>query len=482
MLPRRSCQQRAQRQSDSQLLTVLILAGIASGLMQAILFPAVPAIRREYHLSEETASWLVTAFLLTTAVCTPIFGRLGDIHGRRRMLLAALLALNVGIVLAAVTDSFPLLVLARMLQGVSAGVFPLSFGIVRDEMPPGRVAYGVGLVASMQGLGGAFGVALAGPIVTHLSYHWLFWVPLVLSAATTIAAFRVIPDRPGAGGGQVNWLSAALLSASLAILLLTITYAGQWGWTAGRTLTGFAVGLALGALWIANDARVRVPLVDMRTMRLRAVRIANVVSFLTGVALYSCFLLLPELAQEPRSTGYGLAQSATVGGLILLPWSLGMVAAGRFTGRINAALGPRVALASSCAAASVGAAAIVAWHGPLWLLLVGATAIGSAIGVIYGSLPNMIIEAVGPAETAVATGVNNVVRAIGGALGTQVAASLLAASVLPGGAPTYGAWTLAIGLTAAAFGLAAAAALERVPRAVVAPTQNADAEALQAEY
>jgi MFS family permease len=479
MAPREFAHRPPQKEADGSLLAVLILAGIASGLMQAILFPAVPAIRHDYHLSGETASWLVTAFLLTTAVCTPIFGRLGDLHGRRRMLLVSLLALDTGILLAAVAHSFPMLVFARMLQGVSAGVFPLAFGIVRDELPATRVAHGVGLVASMQGLGGAFGVVVAGPIVAHLSYHWLFWIPLVLSTATTIAAFRVIPDRPGTGAGHVNWPSAVLLSASLATLLLTITYAVQWGWTATRTLSGFAVGVVLGASWIAIDARVRVPLVDMRTMRSLAVRIANVVSFLSGVALYSCFLLLPELAQEPRWTGYGLAETATIGGLILLPWSLGMVAAGLLTGRINAALGPRIALAGACGVASAGAAAIVAWHGPLWLLFLGSATIGSAIGVIYASLPNMIIEAVGPAETAAATGVNNVVRAIGGALGTQVAASLLATRTLPGGAPTYGAWTMAIGLTALAFALAAATALKRVPRVAIVSTTSADAERSQ---
>src|SRR6185295_3913191 len=123
-----------------------------------------------------SVTWVLTAYLLSASVATPLLGRLGDIHGKEHVLVGVLIALGVGTLISALANSIELLVLGRIVQGAGGGVFPLAFGIIRDEFPRERVAGGIGLISGLLGIGGGLGIVLAGPIIDNLGYHWPFWI------------------------------------------------------------------------------------------------------------------------------------------------------------------------------------------------------------------------------------------------------------------------------------------------------------------
>ena len=202
---------------------MLVLAGGGYSLVQSLVVPALPTLQLRLHTTQTGAAWVFTAFLLSAAVATPLAGRLGDLYGRRRILLLTLAALSAGILVAALTTSLAVMIGARAIQGVGAGVFPLSFGIIRDELDAGSVARGTAWISAVLGAGGVLGIVLSGPILEHLSYHWLFWVPLGVTVTSGVAAFRIVPDRPAARTGPISWLSAALLASWLVCLLLAIS-------------------------------------------------------------------------------------------------------------------------------------------------------------------------------------------------------------------------------------------------------------------
>ncbi len=201
-------------------LAALTLAATSYALLQSLVLPALPSIQRSLHVCEAAVTWILTAYLLSASVGTPIIGRLGDMHGEERVLVIVLAMPALGTLISAVASSIGLLLAGRVIQGAAGGIFPLGFGIIRDEFPPREVATGIGLMSPLIGVGGGAGVVLAGVIVQHLSYHWLFWLPLAIILLAMIATYMFVPESPVKVPGHVNWLAAILMSAGLTVILI----------------------------------------------------------------------------------------------------------------------------------------------------------------------------------------------------------------------------------------------------------------------
>src|SRR5262249_45100937 len=252
-------------------------------------------------------------------------GRLGDMHGKERLLVIVLVVLCLGTVVSALAASLTVMLVGRVLQGAAGGIFPLAFGIIRDEFPRERVAAGIGLMSSLLGVGGGAGVVLAGPIVEHLSYHYLFWLPLVFLVPATIAIQLFVPESPIRVPGRVNWTGAALMSLGLALVLIAVSEAPVWHWLSAKTLAVLVVGVLFLVAWVWSETRTTQPLVDMRMMRIRGVWTTNAVALLLGFGMYASFILLPEFVETPSHVGYGFGASVTGAGPLLVPATLAML-------------------------------------------------------------------------------------------------------------------------------------------------------------
>ncbi len=238
---------------------VLATAALVFSLLQSLIIPAIPQLEHTLHTSEGGASWLLTAYLLSAAIATPILGRLGDTTGKEKMMVIVLIALSVGTLISALATSLTIMIVGRVIQGAAGAVFPLAFGIIRDEFPPDRVAGAIGVLSAILGLGVGGGILLAGPILEHLSYHWLFWLPLVMALGATVATFIFVPESPVRTGGHINWLGALLMSGWLVTGLLAVSYGPTWGWHSATVLLLFVATALLLGLWILSESRSRSP-------------------------------------------------------------------------------------------------------------------------------------------------------------------------------------------------------------------------------
>jgi MFS family permease len=407
-----------------------------------------------------------TAYLLSASVGTPILGRLGDMYGKEKWLLYTLAGLAAGTLLAAVATSLGTLILARVIQGFGGGIFPLAFGIVRDEFPRERVAGAIGLLSALLGIGGGLGVVAAGVIVKSLDYHWLFWIPLVAILAAAILTWRLVPESPIRVPGRVNWISAALMAGGLSAALIAVSETSRWGWGSPRTLGLLAAGVALLITWVAVELRSRDPLVDMRMMRLPGVWTTNLAAFLLGAGMFSSFILVPQFVETPTRDGFGFGASITGGGLFLLPATIMLMLVGALAGRVAARFGSKRALVAGSAAAMLSFAMLVLLHDHPWNFYVSTALLGVGIGLAFAAMGNLIVEAVPPEQTGVATGMNTVLRTVGGALGAQIGATLIAGHVAAGHATVRG-YTLAflVSTVALLLGIAASVAVPGRPGA-----------------
>jgi EmrB/QacA subfamily drug resistance transporter len=428
-------------------------------MLQSLVVPALPTLEKDLHTTPTGVTWIFTAYLLAASVATPIAGRIGDMFGKKRTLVVVLAGLAAGTLLAAVATTLPVMIGARAIQGLGGAIFPLAFGIIRDEFPRERVAGGIALISGLLGVGGGLGIILAGPILAHLDYHWLFWIPFVVIVATVIATVLVIPESPVRAPGSVNWAGAILLSLWLICLLVAISEAPTWGWLSARTLGLIAAAVVLALAWIRNETRAASPLVDMRMMRLRGVWTTNLAGFLLGFGMYSAFVLIPQFVQAPTSSGYGFGSSVTQSGLFLIPTTIAMMIASPLGGRLSGRFGSKVPLVLGSTITTLAFVLLAAAHSQHWQVYLASLLLGVGVGFAFASMANLIVEAVKPDETGVATGMNTVMRTVGGALGGQVAASILAASLLADGFPKEQGYTLSFTLMAVALAASVVASL-----------------------
>jgi EmrB/QacA subfamily drug resistance transporter len=469
----------ADRQHYALTFAVLALAGLTFALLQSLVAPALPEIQRDLHASETATAWILTAYLLSASILTPIVGRLGDMFGKERTLVLSLVVLGVGTLVAALANSIGVLIAARVVQGCGGAIFPLAFGIIRDEFPRARVASGIALISAILGIGGGLGIVLAGPIVDALSYHWLFWFPLILVVIATVATVLFVPESPIKVPDRVNVSGALLLAAWLVCLLVGISEGSSWGWGDPRTLGLFLAALVLLVAWVRNEQRASEPLVDMEMMRVRGVWTVNASAFLVGAGMYSSFVLIPLFVETPVSAGYGFGATVTEAGLFMLPSTMMMLVVSPIAGRMANRVGSRVPLIAGAATTCVSFVWFAVAHSEPWEIYVGSALLGAGIGLAFASLANLIVEAVRPDQTGVATGMNTVMRSLGGSIGSQIGASVIAGTVVGHALPTEHGYTMAFVLAAVACGLAALASLA-VPRP--AAIQRHRAGALAAEH
>ncbi|HEY3501768.1 MAG TPA: MFS transporter [Actinocatenispora sp.] len=407
-------------------VAVLALAGIVVSLMQTLVIPLIPKLPGLLSATPANATWAITATLLAAAVATPVVGRLGDMYGKRRLLVASLALLVVGSVVAGFSDTLAPMVVGRTLQGLAAGVVPLGISIMRDELPPERLGGATALMSASLGVGGALGLPAAALLAEHADWHMLFWVSAALGVVAAALVLTVVPASRVRAGGRFDAPGAVGLSAVLVCLLLAVSKGADWGWTAPVTVGLFAAAAVVLVLWGWWESRTRQPLVDLRTTARRQVLLTNVASAVFGFAMFAQSLVLPQVLQTPKTTGYGLGATMLTVGLVMAPSGLVMMVLAPVSARITKARGPKVTLMIGALVVAAGYGLGVALLSAVWQLVLVSCLVGAGIGLAYGAMPALIMGAVPVAETAAANSLNTLMRSIGTSISSAVSGVVLA--------------------------------------------------------
>jgi MFS family permease len=436
---------------------VLTLGVAAYALLQSLVIPVLTTIQHELHTSQGAVTWLLTAYLVSASVMTPILGRVGDMIGKERVFVATQIALAAGSLLAAVSTSIGVMIAARVIQGIGGGMLPVAFGIIRDEFPADKVAGAVGALAALTAVGGGFGIVLAGPIVNTLDWHWLFWLPLILTVLAAVAAVRFVPASPVRLSGRIGWLPAVLLAAWLVALLVALSEAPAWGWRSTAVIILLAASVPLAAGWVVAELRAATPLIDMQMMRLPTVWTNNLVALLVGVGIYATFAFLPDFVQTPRAAGYGFGASIIGSGLMLLPSTSAMFGVGMFSGWLTRRVGGKTLVVAGCLTGCAAMAILAFAHQYQWQIYASSGLLGVGFGLAFPAMSALVVAAVPTSQTGVASGMNANIRTLGGSIGSAVMASIVTSRLERSGLPEQSGYTTGFAVLAAALALAALA-------------------------
>ncbi|WP_328560182.1 MFS transporter [Streptomyces coelicoflavus] len=414
------------RRASGATVPVLAFAGIVVAVMQTLLVPVIKDLPRLLDTSPSNATWVLTSTLLSGAVATPIMGRLGDLFGKRRMLIASLSVMVVGALLSALTDALVPMIVGRTLQGFAMGAIPLGIGLMRDMLPRERLGSAMALMSSSIGVGGGLALPAAALVAQNTDWHVLYFGAAGLGVLSIALTLLTVPESPLRAKGSFDLPGALGLSAGLILFLLPVSKGSDWGWSSPTTLGLFAAAVVVLLLWGLMELRVAAPLVDLRTTARREVLLTNLASIMVGVSFFVISLVLPQLLQLPSETGYGLGQSMVVAGLCVAPLGLTMMFTAPVYARLSARYGPRTTLIIGLVIIGIGYAGGLGLMNAAWQTVVTSVLIGAGIGLAYSSLPALIIGAVPASETGAANGLNTLMRSIGTSVSSAVIGMVLA--------------------------------------------------------
>ena len=410
------------------LIAGLSLVVLTVAVLQTAVVPVLGIIAQQLNVSTVAASWAVTANLLAAAAATPLIGRLADLHSKKHVLLTVLVIVLAGSVLAAVTTSLPLLVLARVLQAASYGLYPVAIAILREELPEDRMGSAMSVLSGTLGFGGGTGLVVVGLLMSgHAGYHRVFWLTTAFTVVVIAIAVLLVPIRPRSATGTIDWVGAAGLAAGLSAVLLAITQGHSWGWTSPATLTCAACGVMILVAWWFWERRAKQPLVSTEMMTRRPIMLTNLATVFVGMGLYFAFLGLTQFVQIPGgAAGYGFGATVLEASVVyLLPGALTGFLVALASGRFIDRFGARPVLAVAAVAGIVGFLFVALVHDAPWQVIVASILANAYISLGYGALPALVVAEVDAGETGVATSMNAIARTVGSSMAAALVAVLL---------------------------------------------------------
>lgn len=451
-------------------VAITAVCGVLVALTQTLLVPVLPEIQADLGSSTSGTQWLLTSTLLVAAIAVPVFGRLGDLYGKRLMLMVSVTALVVGSLICALAgDNLTVMIVGRAITGASSAAIPLGISLIGTILPPHRTGTGIALVSATLGVGGALGLPLAALVAQSADYHMLFWICVVGGAVALVGIRWAIESDPAhADGGRFDAVGTALLSVILVCLLLPLSQASTWGWGDPLTL-GLLVASAVAlVVFVAVERRTASPLVDVVSNARPALLLTNIASLCVGFALFAMLIGTATYVQAPEATGYGFGSSVLAGGLAMAPSGIMMLLLAPVSAKMSLRFGPKVTLAVGAVIVAAGFVFRITVVDAYWQIVVGTTIVGAGTGIAYAAMPSMILLGARKAELAAANGLNALARTVGSSLASAVGGTILAAQTIS----LAGVDLPSLGAYRTLFALCAGAALLGAMIALLVPTNQ----------
>jgi len=410
------------------IVAVLAFAGLASSFMFTLVVPIQAELPELLNASREDTAWVVTATLLAAAISTPIAGSLGDMYGKRRIVLVLLALLVAGSVIAAFSTSLLGIIVGRALQGAVVGVVPLGIAILRDVLHTRSVNSAIALISATLGVGGALGLPISAVVTEYADWHLLFWVAAGLGAVCFALVLWIVPVSVLHTPGRFDFVGAAGLAVGLTGILLVISRGNQWGWMSAPTLALGLGGITVLLVWGWYELRITEPLLDLRVAARRPVLLTNLASIGMGFALFASNVVFPQILELPLETGAGFGLSLIVASLVVMPPGLVMMVLSPVSGRLSRVVGPRVLLIMGAMALVAAYAFVLILGSEVWHIFVSNLLIGVGIGFGFAAMPMLIMRSVPQSETGASNGVNALFRSLGTSTAAAVMGAVLASS------------------------------------------------------
>ncbi|GAA1725202.1 MFS transporter [Aeromicrobium alkaliterrae] len=416
--------------SPSAVIAILCIGSLSGALMQSLVIPIQSELPQLLGTDAGSASWAVTATLLAAAVTMPVSGRLADMYGKKRVLVASAGILAVGSLIAALSSTLAPFLVGRALQGVAMGYIPVAISLVREVAPKEKAAGAVAAVSATLGVGGALGLPLAAWIAQDYSWHGLFWVSTGLALVVLVLTAAVVPTVRDSHPAHIDVVGILGLAVGLSAALIGVSKGSTWGWGSPETVGSILGGVLVLLAWGVYELRHDDPLVDLRTTSRKPVLFTNLAALLIGFGMMAQAIVVPQLLQLPEATGYGLGQSILAAGLWMAPGGFMMLVFAPVSSRLITTVGARITLSIGAVVISAGYVLALGLMDAPWQLMVASIVASAGVGIGYAAMPTLILDNVPAREAGSGVGVNGLMRSVGTTIAGAVMAAILTSRTL----------------------------------------------------
>ena len=429
-------------------IVVLAVMALMVTYVETMVLPAFRAFITFFdHPPTTTVVWIVSAYLLVGTVATPIFGKLGDKYGKKRMLILVMTLYAIAVSVAGFTPSIGdafgvstsnqiyLLIGVRAFQGLGMGMFPLAFAMMPEVFPAQRVGQAQGIVSGMFAGGASLGIAGGGYMAYQFGWQLTFHTIAPVAIVIVVLAYFFLRESPNVTPVPVDLPGIGSLGFALAMTMFGITEGTYWGWTSFTAVSFGSIPWGVPEFFLAAVAglvfffywepRAPTPVVSFEALKERNIWISNVNGVILGAGMFLIFVALTILVEDPFPPGFDYTEFQL--GLVALPTTLAMLAFAPLWGRWVAARGPKPVMIVGFAVSGLGALGLVLWHSTILelILLTMPTLVGN-VAVLIG-MSNIIVLSVPKEELGIQTGMNQTLRNLGSAVGPVLAAAITAA-------------------------------------------------------
>jgi MFS family permease len=391
--------------------------------VETMIIPGIPTIQSDFRTTASVVAWVTSAFLIVGSAVSPLFGKLGDSYGKKRMFLLALVFYTVGVGIGGFSTSIYFLIFARAVQGIGFAIVPLALAIIAETFPRDRIATAQGVVSATFAIGAAAGLVIGAYVVQDLGWQWAFHSAFVLSLVLFIMVARFLPKGVPGTKLKVDYYSTVMLMAGVSLVLLYLTEGPYEGWYSAYELAALAAGIVLTVGFFVSESKRTNPLIQLKLLRIRNVLVANLVGIISGISMFLLFFAVIYYTESPKPWGLGL--DVISAGLTLAPATLLMLVVGPGLGRLVTRSGPKPTMVlGSCIAIAGLVLFVVNRATPTDVTLAAAVSLMGAISVII-PIVNMISVSLPRETVATGLGLNTMLRNMGGAIGPVIATTLM---------------------------------------------------------
>lgn len=454
-------------------LLVLVLLSEETAYAFNLVTPALPHMAAA--LGTADIVWVSTSFSLVGGILAPLIGKLGDIYGKKRVLLCVVGVMAAGSLVVALAQSLTVVLVGRAMEGVAISIVPLVYSLMRDIFPKKLVAIGISVVMSGLALTGMLGPILAGFLIDNFGYQGVFYFLAVFPVLLGVLVLVVVPESAVRVRATVDWTGALLLGVAVGLALLGVSQGATWGWVSASTLGCLLGGVVVFLGWVSYEKRPRFPLVDIALVRGRSLMTTMLAQFAAQGVIVLQFVLLSFVVQVPRSLGgdYGLGRDASGLAWFTTPGALISMLTGFAVGFIANRRGARNPLLVGFVFAVAGCVLLALMHQEAWQVMLGWFIFAFGGGLLNASIPNLVVASVPPEQQAVSAGTVNLVGGVAAAVVVQITFVILASDVrtVIEGSPIYSGtaftWAYLFGGAVCLVGLAATLAMRHGRRSMI---------------
>jgi MFS family permease len=405
-------------------LAILTASLLLISYVETMVLPGIPTIVKDLSTTTTIGSWITSIVLLVGAVVSSTFGKLGDLYGKKKMMLVALAFYTVGVSIAGFSTSIYFLLFARAIQGVGLAMLPLALAFLTDIFPKERLASAMGIIVGAGAISTSLGLVLGSYVIQDLGWRDAFHIAAILSVIVFVAVIAVIKRDVSRTKCKIDYVGALLLSLGIALVLIYTTEGSALGWFSLEELAFLIPGLSLIISFFYAETVVPEPLIRLDLLKIRNVLIANLIVLIAGITNFLLFFVAIEYLEVPAP--YGLGFDVIRAGLTIAPGTISMLIMGPLVGRLVTRFGPKPTLAAGAGVEIVSFLLFIVNRG---------TAIDVSVNIIFGFIGlvtllvpvvNMISLSLPKESISVGQGFNQTLKNIGSAVGPVLTTSILA--------------------------------------------------------